>query len=73
MILYQYPQCPFCARVLQAIKPLNLDIELRNTITNPKYKQELKALTGRTTVPCLVENGKPMFESADIIKYLKSK
>ncbi|MCO4782252.1 MAG: glutathione S-transferase N-terminal domain-containing protein [Candidatus Cloacimonetes bacterium] len=73
MILYYYPQCPFCARVLSAIKPLNLDIELRNTNTNPKFKKELNSLTGRNTVPCLVENGKPMFESADIIKYLKSK
>lgn len=73
MILYYYPQCPFCARVLSAIKPLNLDIELRNTNTHPNYKKELNNLTGRNTVPCLVENGKPMFESADIIKYLKSK
>jgi len=72
--LYYYDQCPFCQRVLQAIKQKSVKVDLRNTLTNPKNKQELVNGGGRTTVPCLKieENGETrwMYESMDIINYL---
>jgi len=34
--------------------------------------EKLKKDTGRTTVPCLYINGKPMFESYDIMEWLKT-
>ncbi|MFL0808397.1 MAG: glutathione S-transferase domain-containing protein [Oceanobacter sp.] len=43
---------------------------------NPEFRQQQQKATGRTTVPCLLiedEQGKEqwMYESADIIRFLK--
>ncbi len=72
LILYQYPECPFCARVNRAIEDLGLEqkIESRNTRLDREHRNALIQLTGRTQVPCLVVEGKPMLESADIVDYL---
>ncbi len=75
--LYYYDQCPFCQMVLRGLNSVNAKIELKNTLTDPKNRQELMQGGGRTTVPCLRiddENGKTqwMYESSDITRYLKS-
>jgi glutathione S-transferase len=74
--LYEFEACPFCQRVLAAMRRLGLDIELRDIRVQPKYREELLAATGRATVPCLrIEEGpgklRWMHESADIIKFLE--
>jgi glutathione S-transferase len=72
LILYQYDECPYCQKVQRAITDLALQdrIELRNTRRNPAFRDELRGLTGRTQVPCLVIDGRPMLESDDIVDYL---
>lgn len=74
LILYQFPECPFCQRVLNTIDELNLNekIELRNTRTSSEYRQELIGHTGMTQVPCLLIDGKPMLESLDIMNWLET-
>ena len=61
----------------RTIKALNIDIEIRDTLEESKYHQELLAGGGMTQVPCLrIENGDSvqwMYESADIIKYLNQR
>lgn len=70
--LYFFPQCPYCRKVLGAIDDLGLrdEVVFRNTREDPKEKEGLVRLTGRTQVPCLVIDGKPMHESEDIRQYL---
>lgn len=75
--LYGYDSCPYCRRVAQVIPSLNVKVEIRNVMNEPKYRQELQAATGRTQVPCLKitdEQGKEtwMHESADIIRFLQN-
>lgn len=74
--LYYYDSCPFCARVLRTLKGLNVEVELRNILTDSKHRTELQKATGRSTVPCLrIETGGEsqwMFESMDIMRYLQS-
>jgi len=72
LVLFQFPQCPFCAYVLAEIRRLNVDVELKNTRENPKHREELVKRTGKTQVPCLFIDGKPMHESSDIVAYLRS-
>jgi len=73
--LYQFPSCPFCQRVFEAIKRLDLDIELRDTRATAAYREELLAGTGRTMVPCLrideAQGPRWLPESADIIAFLE--
>mgnify|MGYP003961661025 CR=1 FL=1 len=70
--LYYFPQCPFCAHVLHEIRNLEIDVALKDTRENPANREELITLTGKTQVPCLVVDGKPMLESMEIIAYLRS-
>ena len=74
--LYQFKTCPFCVRVRFTIKRLGLNIETRDARNNPQYKKELVEQGGQAMVPCLrIEKGDGssqwMYESADIIHYLK--
>ncbi len=57
------------------MKQLGIDMDCRDIILNPKFREELKQGGGSTTVPCLrieSEDGVQwMYESADISAYLK--
>jgi glutaredoxin 3 len=70
--LYFFPDCPYCRKVLDAIDDLGLKekVVFRNARSDPKQKEALVELTGKTQVPCLVVDGKPMHESEDIKRYL---
>jgi glutathione S-transferase len=78
IVLYGYPQCPFCARVLRGIDTLDLDIPLRNTMQDTEAREALVEAMGRGTVPVLRIEGKDgevkwLPESADILRYLESR
>ena len=71
LILYQFRSCPYCRRVLRVVDDLGLDIELRDTAEVSRWRTDLRERTGRTQVPCLFIDGEPMFESSDIIAWLR--
>lgn len=75
LVLYGYPECPYCRRVLAAIESLGLDVPLRNTMRDDEANAALVAATGRETVPVLrIEHRdgsvRWMPESLDIVRYL---
>ena len=72
--LYYYNACPFCGIVLRAIEQLGMEekIVMKNTREHREYAQELIQMNGYSQVPCLVIDGKPMLESADINQFLYS-
>ena len=76
LALYYFDGCPFCMLVLSEIEQLGLDVDLRNIFADPRYRDELIAARGRTTVPVL-KVGSPdgedrwMPESRDIVSYLR--
>ena len=47
-------------------------ITRRHTGFGTEWRKDLRERTGSTQVPCLFINGKPMFESMDIIAWLKA-
>jgi len=70
--LYYKAECPFCQKVLNymmdncQIKDVELvDIKERNN------NEDLIKRGGKDQVPCLFIDGKPLYESDDIIKYFK--
>jgi glutaredoxin 3 len=70
--LYFFPECPYCRKVIGAIDDLGLKdrVVFHNARSDSKEKEALVELTGKTQVPCLVIDGKPMHESEDIKEYL---
>ena len=72
LILYHFPTCPFCAQVLNFIAQNDIKlIELRDISANINFNKELLKLTGRGRVPVLFIDGKPLYESLDIIYWIE--
>ena len=71
--LYYYEQCPFCQMVLRKIKSLELQskIQFKNTLEDSTHRDFHMKNTGRSTVPCLYVDDKPMFESSEIMNWLE--
>jgi glutathione S-transferase len=83
LALYKYDACGYCQQVLRAIRDLDIEdeVELRDTLIDPKWRKELIGAMGRATVPVLrieepadAEDGEPSVrwlpESRDIVAYL---
>lgn len=65
-------RCPFCKKVIQYMKRNNIeDVEMVDIEADPKNKDELIELGGMYQVPMLLIDGKPLYESDDIIKWFK--
>lgn len=73
--LYYFESCPYCQKVLREIDRLDIKdkIMFKDTRKDKAHRDALIALNGKTQVPCLVIDGKPMLESDDIVKKLKTK
>jgi len=69
--LYKYNSCPFCMMVMRAIESMGLKVEFHDIMQNAEDLKYHVETTGRRTVPCLYINNDPMFESSDIMKWLK--
>jgi glutaredoxin len=73
LTLYVKTGCPFCHRVLAAGEELGITFDEKN-IADDTVAAELVARGGKRQVPYLVdaERGVEMYESDDIIEYLKT-
>jgi glutaredoxin 3 len=70
--LFKFDSCPFCVRVLSRIKALGISgVRLRDTMKEAGANEELIQRGGDDQVPCLFIDGRPMYESADIIAWLE--
>jgi glutaredoxin len=74
LILYGRPSCPYCARVDRVIEELDLEDKLTRRLTSygSEWRDDLRSRTGSTQVPCLFIDGEPMFESLDIIDWMRA-
>jgi len=73
LVLYYYPTCPYCRKVTRFIDNHDLEeIELKNINQNEAAETELIKVGGKRQVPCLFIDGEPLYESSDIINWLKS-
>ena len=71
MVLYYLPTCPYCMKVLRFMSEEGISLELADTNV-PENRQKLIAVGGKNQVPCLFINGEPLYESNDIIEYLRN-
>jgi glutaredoxin 3 len=71
LTLYSNPSCPYCQKVSQYLAKEGKSIPTKNT-QNRKNQEELLKIGGKSQVPCLIINGKPLYESSDILKWLQT-
>lgn len=71
--LYMFDTCPYCRKVIREINASErTDIEYHNIHKNEADRQELIRVGGKEQVPCLFIDGDPMYESDDIIEWLRA-
>lgn len=70
--LYRLQACPYCERVVRKLDELELDYHSRFVEPLHSERNIVKRLTGKRTVPALVDEntGVTMSESANIVEYL---
>ena len=71
LTLYYRPMCPFCRKVLQFMEENSISFSKKDVGADSKNLQDLQGIGGKTQVPCLVIDGKALYESNDIIRWLK--
>ncbi|MEG1435863.1 MAG: glutathione S-transferase N-terminal domain-containing protein [Gordonibacter sp.] len=69
-LLYYKKTCPYCQKVLRFMEDSKINLDLRDTL-QPGNQNDLVHIGGKKQVPCLVVKGKPLYESDDIIAYLR--
>jgi len=69
LFLYYKKGCPYCEKVFDYLDKLKLDIPLKNIDESSEVRNELISIGGKAQVPCLIIDGKAMYESNDIIKW----
>ena len=70
--LYYKKSCPYCTKVLRFMEENGITLDLRDTL-QPGNQNDLIRVGGKKQVPCLVVDGRAMYESDDIIAYLRKR
>lgn len=71
--LFKKETCPFCQRVMKYIASAGrTDITYHDIIESEKAAEKLVSVGGKRQVPCLFIDGKPLYESQDIIDWLEA-
>ena len=64
--------CPYCVRVTDWMADNNvLNVDVVDTKWDASVHDDLRRRYGKSQVPLLLIDGEPLFESEDIIQYLK--
>ncbi len=72
LTLYNFMSCPYCMKVRNYMQQSGVSIPMKDTHADPKNREELIKIGGKPQVPCLVIDGKAMYESSDIIEWMKT-
>ena len=73
MVLYQAEWCPYCARVRKKMTDLLLDYLTVNVPHSHTERDAVKAVSGQTSIPVLVDGDVVLDDDDDIIPYLEKK
>lgn len=70
--LFKFDTCPYCRRVMEYIESSGrTDILYRDIHKSSEAEKRLIETGGKKQVPCLFIDGEPLYESLDIIDWLK--
>jgi len=71
VLLYEFEACPYCRKVREAVTVLDLDVTIMPSPRGSRYRLEVESLGGKSQFPFLVDGSATMYESDDIISYLR--
>ncbi len=69
--LYFRSTCPYCVKVLRFMEAHNITLPMHSIEEEPGAAERLIEIGGKRQVPCLIIDGKALYESDDIIEYLR--
>ena len=69
--LYKFDRCPYCIMVMEYLKRRHITVPLRDILTDPGCLEALVRIGGKRQVPCLMINGKALYESENIIQWFE--
>lgn len=70
LMLYYSPYCPHSRQVLQYLDKIHKSVPMKNVYEDKAYKEELRKKGGLMQVPCLLIDGKPMYNADDIVQWM---
>ncbi len=70
LVLYYSPSCGYSQKVVRYLKQIHKTVPMKNVINDREAKEELRKFGGIMQVPCLLIDGKPLYESDLIIQWL---
>ncbi|MDO5725616.1 MAG: glutathione S-transferase N-terminal domain-containing protein [Tissierellia bacterium] len=73
LALYVSEVCPYCRKVEKFMDENNIEIEIRDISKDKTFRNDVIKYGGMLQVPMLLIGDKGMYESSDIINYLKEK
>jgi glutaredoxin 3 len=73
IVLYQAEWCPYCARVRKKLTDLLLDYTNVNVPHSHAERDVVKAVSGQTSIPVLVDGDVILDDDDTIIPYLDKK
>lgn len=71
-ILYVGTICPFCKKVENFLDEENIELKIVNIEKDRDAMMKLIEEGGKRQVPCLYHDGEYLYESDDIIEFLKA-
>lgn len=70
LALWYKPNCPYCHKVIHHAKQLGISLPMVDISNDPKAQQKLKKTGGKVQVPCLIHEGKVVYESQVIMEWI---
>ena len=71
LTLYHFMGCGYCARVRDFLSKEGITVPMKDIRREPGAQEELVRIGGKSQVPCLVIDGRALYESLDIIEWFK--
>lgn len=72
LTLYYKSTCPYCQKVIGFMDQNGISVPLKNRDESQALREELIKIGGKPQVPCLIIDGKAMYESDNIIQWFKT-
>jgi glutaredoxin len=70
--LFKKESCPYCQKVLRCLRESGrTDVALLDIVEREDNRERLLREGGKAQVPCLFMDGKPLYESGDIVAWLE--